>query len=91
MSGIEEKLGVATGYPVTEGPSRESDTPDMDAVSDRWVAWGEALADDYGLTTEFRDLYNLYIVGGKHPQVAAETALSDLEIEDFKEDIFILE
>lgn len=86
---FEDKLTVNNGFPIIDfEKGRGGGTPDLDADAELWMDRGQQLALEYGVTLEFNDLFALYVLGGKHPKVAAEQALRDLDILD--EDVFLV-
>ena len=86
---FEDKLTVGNGFPIIDfNKGRGGGTPDLDADAALWMDRGQQLAAEYGLVVDFNEYFSLYVLGGKHPKVAAEQALRDLDI--IEDDVYLI-
>jgi len=86
-SEFEDKLTIANGFPIVDQDKEPgSDQSDFKATVALWREWG--LEKAVGRATEFNHLFDTNLLGGGHPQVAAEEALDWMGIE-YEVDIFL--
>lgn len=88
--GIEDKLGVANGFPIVDlTAGRGGVTADLNADAAREYDEGLVIATAAGVGASYTVIYGELVLSGSHPRTAAKTALESLGI-DVSPDTFLI-